>query len=148
MKIKINIEKQYDEIEVHIYANEYNAEIEQLMKQLKKNEVNVIDGYRDNEIHMLKTNDIYCIYAEGIKVFFQTEEEEFDSKRRIYELEQLLGDKFVRVNKSTLVNISKITSIQLGPLGSTQLFLENEISVVVSRNYLKKLKQALGIGRN
>lgn len=71
MKIKINIEKQYDEIEVHIYANEYNAEIEQLMKQLKKNEVNAIDGYRDNEIHMLKTNDIYCIYAEGIKVFFK-----------------------------------------------------------------------------
>ncbi|MET4559487.1 DNA-binding LytR/AlgR family response regulator [Lysinibacillus parviboronicapiens] len=148
MRIQINIEKQYDEIEVHIYANEYNVQIEQLMKQLKKNEVNVIDGYRDNEIHMLKTNEIYCIYAEGIKVFFQTEEEEFESKRRVYELEQLLGDKFVRVNKSTLVNLSKITSIQLGPLGSTQLFLENKISIVVSRNYLKKLKHAVGIGGN
>ncbi|WP_107947283.1 LytTR family DNA-binding domain-containing protein [Lysinibacillus parviboronicapiens] len=148
MRIQINIEKQYDEIEVHIYANEYNVQIEQLMKQLKKNEVNVIDGYRDNEIHMLKTNEIYCIYAEGIKVFFQTEEEEFESKRRVYELEQLLGDKFVRVNKSTLVNLSKITSIQLGPLGSTKLFLENEISIVVSRNYLKKLKHAVGIGGN
>ncbi len=36
MRIQINIEKQYDEIEVHIYANEYNVQIEQLMKQLKK----------------------------------------------------------------------------------------------------------------
>lgn len=147
MKIHLNIGKQYEDIEVHINANEYNAEVEQLMKKLKKSDINAIAGYRNNDIHMLKVEDIFSIYAEGTKVFFQTDEDEFESKQRIYELESLLEGDFVRINKSTLVNITKIASIKLGTLGSTLLYLENESSITVSRTYMKELKKVLGIRR-
>ena len=148
MKIHVTIEKQYEEIEVHLYADAISEEVERLLKRLKTPEVTKVDGYKDQEIHMLKLDDIYSVYAEGAKIFLQTEEEEFESKRKLYEIEEMLAEQFVRVNKSTLVNMDKIASIQLGRLGTPTLILDNEATITVSRNYLKTLKQKLGIGRN
>lgn len=147
MKIHLTINSELHETEIHIHAKEYNQQIEKLMKQLQATQSTIIDGYLQQEIHMLKISDIYSIYAEGSKVFLQTEEQEFESKRKLYELEDQLAKDFARVSKSTLVNINKIASIQMGKIGSTELLLDNDVSIHVSRKYLKELKHQLGIGR-
>ncbi len=149
MKIQLIIDEKFQETEVQICAKEYNDQIERLMKQLQlAQKVTVLDGYLQQEIHMLKIKDIYFIYAEGSKVYLQTTEHEFESKRKLYELEEMLSNDFVRVSKSTLVNIDKIASIQMGRIGSTEIVLDDESSVHVSRKYLKELKSRLGIGRD
>lgn len=71
MKIHVTIEKQYEEIEVHLYADAYSDEVERLMKRLKLPEVSKVDGYKEQEIYMLKLEDIYSVYAEGAKIFFR-----------------------------------------------------------------------------
>lgn len=148
MKIHLTINSALEETEVHIHAKEYTEQIERLMKQLQASQTTMLDGYFQQEIHMLKISDIYAIYAEGAKVFLQTEEQEFETKRKLYELEAQLAKDFSRVSKSTLVNINKIASIQMGKIGTTVLILENDVSVHVSRKYLKELKRHLGIGRD
>ncbi|MGE8034555.1 response regulator [Lysinibacillus sp. KCTC 33748] len=148
MKIHLTINSELEETEVHIHAKEYTEQIERLMKQLQTSQTTMLDGYFQQEIHMLKISDIYSIYAEGAKVFLQTEEQEFETKRKLYELEAQLAKDFARVSKSTLVNINKIASIQMGKIGTTELILENDVSVHVSRKYLKELKHHLGIGRD
>lgn len=151
LKIQLTINNALEETEVHIYAKVYNEQIEQLMKQLQASQTtqaNVLDGYYQQEIHLLKITDIFSIYAEDAKIYLQTNEHEFESKRKLYELETQLVKDFVRVNKSTLVNIHKIASIQMGKIGTTQLLLENDTSIPVSRKYLKELKRYLGIGRD
>lgn len=147
MKIQLTIDDTLQETEIHICAKEYNEQIEQLMKLLQSSQTNVIDGYLQQDIHMLKIKDIYSIYAEGTKVYLQTSEHEFESKRKLYELESMLAQDFVRVSKSTLVNMDKIASIQMGRMGTTEIILDNQSSVHVSRKYLKELKSRLGIGR-
>lgn len=148
MKIHLTINSALEENEIHIHAKEYNEQIERLMKQLQTSQTTMIDGYIQQEIHMLKISDIFSIYAEDAKVFLQTEEQEFESKRKLYELEAQFAKDFARVSKSTLVNIHKIASIQMGKLGTTELMLENDVTVHVSRKYLKELKRHLGIGRD
>ncbi|WP_042478942.1 LytTR family DNA-binding domain-containing protein [Bacillus ndiopicus] len=150
MKIQLTINSALEDTEIHIHAKEYNEQIEQLMKQLQGSQsgkTNVLDGYLQQEIHLLKITDIFSIYAEGAKIYLQTDEQEFESKRKLYELEAQLVKDFVRVNKSTLVNVHKISSIQMGKIGTTQLLLENDTSIPVSRKYLKDLKRHLGIGK-
>lgn len=148
MKIQLIIDENIQETEIQILENQYNEQIEQLMKRLQDMQTTVaIDGYLQQEIHMLKIKDIYYIYTEGAKVFLQTIEHEFESKRKLYELEMILSHDFVRVSKSTLVNIDKISSIQMGRIGSTEIILDDESSVNVSRKYFKELKNRLGIGR-
>ena len=147
MKIHLHIENDYPEIEVHIHAPKYDETIEQLLKKLKVSQQESIAGYLDGDIHLLKHNEIFSIYTEDGKVYFQTEEEEFESRNKLYELEERFGTGFIRVNKSTLVNMGKIMSIQSKVLGNPQIVLSNETTVPVSRNYFKQLKEALGLGR-
>nr|WP_106781735.1 LytTR family DNA-binding domain-containing protein [Lysinibacillus timonensis] len=148
MQIKLIIDDRYEETEIHIHAKSYTAEVEQLMKNLKSSTTEVIDGYINQQIHMLKVTDIYFVFSEGPKVYFQTDEEEFESKRKLYELEELLEKDFVRINKSTLVNVSKISFMKMEKIGVMQLVMVNETTAHVSRNYLKGLKKRLGIGRD
>ncbi|MCT6924920.1 LytTR family DNA-binding domain-containing protein [Metasolibacillus sp.] len=151
MKIQLTINSDLEETEVHIHAKAYNEQIEQLMKQLQASSTSqktVVDGYLQQEIHLLKITEIFSIYAEDAKVYLQTDEQEFETKRKLYELEEQLAKDFVRVNKSTLVNVHKISSIQMGKIGATQLILENDTGIPVSRKYLKDLKHHLGIGKD
>ncbi|MFC6334633.1 LytTR family DNA-binding domain-containing protein [Paenibacillus septentrionalis] len=151
MKIQLTVNHAIEETEVHIHAKEYNEQIERMMKLLQASQTShatVLDGYLQQEIHLLKITDIYSIYAEDARVFLQTDEQEYESKRKLYELEEQLAKDFVRVNKSTLVNVHKISSIQMGKIGMTQLLLDNDATIHVSRKYLKELKRHLGIGRD
>lgn len=148
MQIKLIIDEKYIEPEVHIHANVYSEQIEKLMKFLKATSTDVIDGYIQQDIYMLKIEDIYFVYSQGAKVYFQTDENEYESKRKLYELEELLEKDFVRLNKSTLVNVSKISSMKMEKMGIMQILMDNNTTAHASRMYLKGLKKRLGIGRD
>ena len=78
MKVQLTVHEQYKEIEVHVFTDAYTDEVEQLMKTLKSPKATIIDGYNTTEIRMLKLEDIFTIYVEDGKVYFQTAEEEFE----------------------------------------------------------------------
>ncbi|MCI1591152.1 LytTR family DNA-binding domain-containing protein [Heyndrickxia oleronia] len=148
MQIKLIIDEKIEETEIQIHANTFTDEIEQIMKFLKSSKTEVIDGYLKQEIYMLKISEIFFVYSEGAKVYFQTDEDEYESKLKLYEVEEILEKDFVRVNKSTLVNISKISYMKMEKIGMMQLVMENGTTAHVSRKYLKNLKKRLGIGRD
>ena len=147
MKIQLKFDEQYQEVEVHIHANKLDDEVQKIINQLKTPSQNMIDGYINQEICMLKASEIYTIYVEKGKVFLQTDEEEYQSKKKLYEIEEIFQKQFSRVNKSTLVNIDHIRSFQMDLVGTTLLILDNGTSVHVSRKYFKELKKKLGIGK-
>lgn len=146
MKIKLIIDPSMLDEEIEVHAKAYTKEVERVMQQLQASANDSIDAYQQDKIHLLKKDDIYSIAVEDGKVYFFTEEEEYEAKRKLYELEALLQEGFVRVNKSTLVNMSKISYMQMEKFGMMELVMENETTVHVSRKYLPKLKERLGIG--
>ena len=147
MKIHLHIENDLPQIEVHIHAPAYNETVEQLMKKLNQQfPSDSIAGYKDSDIHLLQVHEVYSIYSDQGKVYIQTDDDEFEAKNKLYELEERFGHQFIRINKATLVNIKKIISIQSKVLGNPQVVLVNETSIPVSRNYFKSLKEALGLG--
>src|SRR5699024_4433070 len=133
MKIKLVIDPSITGEEIQIHAKEYTPEVERLMQKLQSNSNDSIDAYQHQKIHLLKRNDIYSIAAEDGKVYFFTEEEEYEARRRLYELEEIFGEKFVRVNKSSLVNIEKIAYMQMEKFGMMELVMKNDVTVHVSR---------------
>lgn len=147
MKVHLHIENEREEIEVHVHAPKFDKTVEQLMKKLNSSSSQEsIAGYLDGDIHLLKPGEIYSIFSEDGKVFLQTDEEEFEAKNKLYELEERFQSHFIRVNKSMLVNLDKIITIQSKVLTNPQIVLENEAVFPVSRTYFKLLKEALGIG--
>ena len=111
MKVEIQIDNNLEENKVIIQAKEMNEEISELMKKLS-NQKEKITVYLDEETYFLKEDDIESVFASDGKVFIKTENQEFQSKNRLYEIEEILSkNKFIRISNSEIVNFEKVKNI-------------------------------------
>ena len=68
----------------------------------------------------------------------------YETKHRLYELEELLPGSFVRVSKSSILNATKVRAIHRNITGASEVeFAGSSKTVFVSRNYLKVLTTKL-----
>jgi DNA-binding LytR/AlgR family response regulator len=143
MKLRIVIDPNRDE-EIVIIAHEKShlvCEIEELVKNYS---VDLI-GYTENETVKLDLNDVYCFYTEDNKVFALTENEKYRLKSRLYQLEEVLSENFVKINQSCIANIKKIDRFKATVGGSLTVVFKNGYVDFVSRRNLKNVKERLGL---
>ena len=103
-------------------------------------------AFRAGEAHRLPLGDILRFYTDGKGVRCQTAGGAFTVRERLYELEEALsGTRFVRVSNSEIVNLNKVSALDLSLTGTIKLTLEGAAAVYVSRRYVRKIKQVLGL---
>ena len=101
---------------------------------------------RDGQTYLCKTGDIYYIESVDKKTFLYTKNECFETKLRLYELEEMLNRYFLRCSKAMIVNMRKIKTVKSELGGRMNATLLNGEVIVISRSYVKELKQRL-LGR-
>jgi len=100
-------------------------------------------AYIDSEVHWINPSDVFYIEAVDRKVFLYCEKEVYESKQKLYELEELDIDGFVRISKSTIANIHKIKAFIPSLSGNAEAVLTNKERIVISRRYMSSLKESL-----
>ena len=143
MKCSVKIDKDALEDEVIIIAKEKSKKIFQLENYILGLESEFI-GYKEKEATKLSLNDIYCFTIEENRVVAITEKERYTIKERLYNVETLLTDNFLRINQSTIVNINKIDRFNASFVGSLMIIMKNGFKDFVSRRQLKKVKEKIG----
>ena len=145
MKVTIEeIGRDQDE-EIIIRCHEVNDDVLRLLKRFK-NEGNPLLGYDEDKIHRLRLADVYYFEAVDNKVFIYCRDKVFESKQKLYELEEMCeGKKFFRASKSIIINIAKISFVTPSISGRFEAKQDNGESVAVSRQYVPLLKRMLGI---
>lgn len=99
---------------------------------------------KDSEEYAVPVTDIYYVESVDKKAFVYCETEVFQSNYRLYELENILTHAgFVRVSKSTILNIETLKGIKTLANSKLEAILSNGESVYVTRKYLKEIKEAL-----
>lgn len=100
---------------------------------------------KDDKVYLCRPDSIY--YAESVdkKTFIYTRTDCFQTKKRLYELEEELDINFLRCSKSMIVNIRKIKSVKSELNGRMHAHLLNGETIVISRSYVKDLKNRLGL---
>ena len=84
-------------------------------------------------VYTLIKNQYYLYFAKGL--WIQT---------AIYELEENLKPKhFLRISKSSLVNLMKIISVKSALGGRFSVVLSNGEEIIISRKYVSELKKVL-----
>ena len=146
MKVEVNIDKNCEEPKIVIYANSIEDHIISLIENLQNKESEQLNGFKDDEMYLLNQNNIETIYTEDGKIFARDNNNKYLIKKRLYELEEILNpDKFVRISHSEIVNMKKVKKINLKFSGTIVLYFNNDSKTYVSRRYLKKIKEYLGI---
>ena len=76
-------------------------------------DANKITGYGEHrELYRISTDEILYFEAVGEKVFAYTEQEIYEIKNRLYQIEEKVNSyDFTRASKSMLVNTDRISSI-------------------------------------
>lgn len=144
LKVEIKISADVDEPYAVIYTDKITNEIQRLTAafELDKSIITAMDNER---IVILQPNEIYMIRIENEQAVLYCDKKKYYSGRRLYDFESQLGKDFMRISKSTLINLEKIDSVEPSFNGMMYLMLKNGCKDYISRKYLPGFKKYLGI---
>ena len=146
MKVEFDVDKKYQDTKIIICTNKITKEVQELVEKLDTTSITKIYGYKNDKIFILEENNIETIYSENKKVFIRYENGDvFESKKRIYELENNLPNKFVRISNSEIVNFDKVQNLDFKIVGTIILNFYTKRHTYVSRRYVKKIREYLEI---
>lgn len=80
------------------------------------------------------------------KVFAYLEKDVYETKYKLYELEdRLFRTDFFRASKSTVVNLAMVESLSPAFNGRFEACMKNGERLIISRQYVPVLKEKLGL---
>ncbi len=141
MKIRILIDEKHEPDQVTLVTSRMTDEIKQLVRDF--NSRILIASDRGNEFP-LNLDDVLFFDTGDAIVHAHLVHTSYPTKYRLYELEALLPSNFIRVSKSSIVNIKKIKSIQRGISSIREIeFHSSQKSVYISRKYYPLFKDKM-----
>lgn len=145
MKISIKETPDIKETEVVIHCNKVDKAVEQIIAAVQTAN-GKITGTKDGTIYQIDTAKILYIEAVDRKTFFYTEEEIYESDKRLYVLEnELRAQSFFRVSKAFIINLRKVHSIRPEFGSRLLLTMDNGERIIVSRQYAAIIKDVLEV---
>lgn len=146
MDIEVKVDEKYDNPKIVIYTNKVDAEISNIIDGISSINQKFLKAYKDEKLYILNQNEIETIYSENGRICVRCNNEIFNIKNRLYELETLLDRKiFVRISNSEIVNLNKVENIDFKVVGTLILNFKSGNKAYASRRYIPKIKEFLGI---
>ena len=146
MQIEIKIDSSCPEPKIVVVADRMTDEVRNVVKKLSEESPQILTGFRGSALEVIEQPEIIRIYAALGKVFAVTERGEYTLRLRLYELENRLDkNRFVRISHSEIINLKKVKGFDLSFAGTICVTLSNGTVTYVSRRYVARIKQVLGI---
>lgn len=145
MKIRIEIDENAEE-ELLIRCKEITPDILKLQQQLllQADKSNQFTFYKGDTEFYLDANQILFFETENGGVMAHTITEAYETRMKLYKLEECLPGSFQRISKSAIVNVKKIYAINRNLTASSAIsFQRTHKQIYVSRSYYKVLKEKL-----
>lgn len=142
MKIKIEIEEALAEDEVVIRCRGLTEEISAIQKAVSEvsSAAQKFTFYKGNTEYYLTLDEVLFFETDETGISAHTRTEAYQTKYKLYELEDILPGFFMRVSKSTILNTNHIYSINRNLTASSVVaFSDTHKQVYVSRYYYKPL---------
>lgn len=145
MKIKIIEDTDSTELEVHLIVPANNSEVHAIYEYISAYE-QVVNGWFNDSNKHININEIMYFESVDGKTFFYTETMVLETKKKLYEIENLYADAgFIRISKSTILSLSKVDEI-IPELGRrVKIRLVSGEYLMVSRQYVSNLRKRLAL---
>ena len=143
MKYTVVIDPDREE-EILIYAREKSPLIEKIEKLLDDRNADLV-AYCGEEIVSFKADSAECFFVEKSRLFAIFRGKKYVLKQRLYQVEETVGEDFVKINQSCLVNVKAIEKFEMSVGGSLRVKLKCGYTDYVSRRQLKTVKEKIGI---
>ncbi|MBQ6708249.1 MAG: LytTR family transcriptional regulator [Clostridia bacterium] len=143
MEYKLIIDKEKEESLI-LTVNERNELVEKI-EELVGMKADIIHAYKDNEIFRISSGEADCFFTDNNKIYAYVGKDKYSIKLRLYQLEEILNDDFMKINRGCLVNVKKIRKFEMSFGGTISVVLTNGFSDYISRRELKNVKRRMGL---
>ena len=143
MKYKLVIDDKKEE-SILIYAHQKTELICEIEELIKSYEIKLI-GYCENVSIPINLSDVSSFYTKDNKVYANVLGKPYLVNLRIYQIEEMIGSNFIKINQGCIVNINKISRFETSVGGFVKVVLKDGYSDYISRRELKNVKRRMGI---
>jgi len=113
------------------------------------NKQSTLSFFKGKTEYYLTLDDILFFETEEGTVYAHTKDDTYQVGERLYRLIDLLPSNFIRVSKSTILNINPILSINKNLASSSLVMFKNSHKqIFVSRHYFHSLQEKLKERKN
>lgn len=144
MKVTIKYNDTLSEDELIIQANSQLQDLSDITNIIEqKYSPNIFKGKKNEQIHLIRQQDIFCFRIENKVLYFYTTKEKYSLNDRLYSVKEKLTLNFLQISKSEIINIDYINYLQLNRNGIIEINFKNDDFTYSSRRYLKIIKEVL-----
>ncbi len=148
MKVECKISPDYKEPYAVLHINRMTHGIAEIISILEKEETDslTLAASKEKKTFFLKPEDIVLVRTEGREIVcYDKLKNRYLLDKPLYELENILDIHFVRISKSTIINIRQINHVEAGFNGTMELVMKNGVTDYISRSFRKSFKERLGL---
>lgn len=146
MKVNLFVSRDIDQPHADIHTNELTDNISKAINILESEDSNeMLAVKKGSDITLLEFKDIYMLRVEEKQVKVYTQSSTYLIKKPLYQVEETLTSNFVRISKTTIVNLKKIERVAPSLRGMMFIELKNGLKDNISRKYLPDFKHALDL---
>lgn len=143
MKCQTIIDEKREE-EVLIYAQKRSSLVDEIERLVESNNL-TLKGTKDDKIIIINPLDVTCFISQNNKVFALIGEEQYKIKERLYQLEEMMDENYIKINQSCLANIKRIDRFSSSLGGAIMVLFDNGYKDYISRRELKNVKERMGL---
>ena len=144
MKVDIQKVNSYEEEQAVIRAVQVTENIQTAIHALENSSL-AITARSNGKTLFCPIDKIYYIESVDKRSFVYTRDDCLEVQYRLYELENTLSRNFFRAAKAMIINMRKIKSVRAELNGRMTAELLNGERVIITRSYVKELKERLGL---
>ena len=150
MRVEIDLNHNISEAYAVIHTDQISEEVKMITEMIEKAEhtavgAEVILVKEDEKYIVLSPEEIFMVRLEEGRNVIYGEKRSYQSTKRLYEIEERLGSDFMKISKTTIINLKKIESVEPSFSGMMYLKLKNNCKDYISRKYLPEFKKYLGL---
>jgi DNA-binding LytR/AlgR family response regulator len=148
LRIEFRIEPELEEPYAVLFAPEMTGELQELAALLaqKSLRTGVLAAKRGDRIYFVSTQQVEMIRAEGGSIcMYDSAGKKYEIDGTLQELEGRLGEAFIRIGKSVIVNLYQIDHVIPSFNSTMGVRMKNKMEDYISRKYLPQFKERLGM---
>lgn len=143
MRIRMEVDVGIEEDEVVIRCGRWTEEMQAVQQAVCQavSQRKTFVFYKGDVEYYLGLEQILFFETDGNGVSAHTVDDVYQTKSKLYELEEVLPSSFMRISKSTILNVNRVYAMTRNLTASSLIEFQNtHKQVYVSRNYYKALK--------
>ena len=146
MKVNLFVSRDIKEPYADIHTNELTDNVTKAVSILESDESSdMLAVKKGSDIALLELSEVYMLRVENKQVKVYAESSEYLIKKPLYQVEESLSSDFVRISKTTIVNLKKVERVAPSLKGMMFIQLKNGLKDNISRKYLPDFKNALDL---